>query len=82
MFVELGTPSKTRSCEVNGSSVRVTRPALFTQKQAVGIIAESPTLRDTPSLDPNRGRCEEEGRERRGEERRGEERRGEKSKKG
>ena len=77
MFVELGTPSKTRSCEVNGSSVRVTRPALFAQKQAVGIIVESPALRDRPPLDSNRGQCEEKGRERRGEERRGEERRGE-----
>ena len=52
MFVELGTPSKTRSCEVNGSSVRVTRPALFTQKQAVGIIAESPTAQRVPTVFP------------------------------
>ena len=51
-------------------SVRVTRPALFAQKQAVGIIVESPALRDRPPLDSNRGQCEEKGRERRGEERR------------
>ena len=75
MAIELGTPSKTRPCRVNGSSVRVTRLALFAQKQAVGIIVESPALRDRPPLDSNRGQCEEKGRERRGEERRGEERR-------
>ena len=45
-------------------------PLCFTQKQAVKIIVESPALRDRPSLDPNRGQCEETGRERRGEERR------------
>ena len=70
MAIELGTPSKTRPCRANGSSVRVTRPALFAQKQAVGIIVESPALRDRPPLDSNRGQCEEKGRERRGEERR------------
>ena len=83
MAIELGTPSKTRPCRANGSSVRVTRPALFAQKQAVGIIVESPALRDRPPLDSNRGQCEEKGRERRGEERRGgergEEKRGEES---
>ena len=70
MAIELGTPSKTRPCRVNGLSVRVTRPTLFAQKQAVGIIVESSALRDRPPLDSNRGQCEEKGRERRGEERR------------
>ena len=69
MAIELGTPSKTRPCRVNGSSVRVTRLALFAEKQAVGIIVESPGLRDRPPLDSNRGQCEEKGRERRGKER-------------
>jgi len=70
MTIELGTPGKTQPCGVNGSSVRVTRPALFAQKEAVGIIVESPAPRDRPPLDSNPGQCEEKGRERRGEERR------------
>ena len=70
LAIELGTPSKTRPCRVNGSSVRVTRLALFAQKQAVGIIVESPALNDRPPLDSNRRQCEEKGTERGGEERR------------
>ena len=71
MALELGTPRKTRPCRVNGSSVRVTRPTLFAQKQAVGIIiVESPALRDRPPLDSNPGQCEEKASQRRGEERR------------
>ena len=64
MAMELGTPGKSRSCGIKGSSVCVTRPALFAPKQAVGIIVESPALRDRPPPDSNRGQREEKGRER------------------
>ena len=45
-------------------------PLRLAEKQAVGIIVDSPALRDGPPLDPNRGQCEETGREPRGEKRR------------
>ena len=72
-----GDTEQNRPCAVKVSSVCVTRPALFAQKQTVGIIVVSPALCDRPPLDSNRGQCEEKGRERRGEERRGGEGRGE-----
>ena len=50
MTIELGTPSKTRPCEVNGSSVRVTRPALFRPEIGIGNLVDSPALRDGPPL--------------------------------
>ena len=39
-------------------------PLCFTQKQEIGIIVESPALRDRPPLDSNRDQCEEKEKER------------------
>ena len=74
MAIELGNPGNHPVLRGQGLISPHHPSRCFARKQAVGIIIESPALRDSPPLDSDRGQCEEKRRRRKGEERSKEER--------
>ena len=66
MAIELGTPGLSPALWGQGLiSLGHPSPLCFAQKQVVGIIVESATLRDGPPLDVNQGQGEERRKEER-----------------